>query len=227
MEIRFLYWSIRIVFISPKLFLPAVVHQNKVTTCALYSRIFKCPAAMCQMVKEKQTYLMPSLLLKPYLSIHCVLANNHTIVSIPVQHFISRYLFYFSMTCCLLAIWFEGSVLEWLYKQIYLPKKKTLLVFLCLKVYKLWSQGSSVSTVTMDWTTRVRSLTEAEDFSSSVCIQTGSGAHPASCPMGTRGLFLGVKRGQGMMLTTHPHLVPTLRMSRSYTSSPPRRLHGI
>jgi hypothetical protein len=35
-------------------------------------------------------------------------------------------------------------------------------------------------------------------------------------------LSLGVKRGQGMMLTTHPHLVPRLRMSRSCTSSPPQ-----
>jgi hypothetical protein len=26
---------------------------------------------------------------------------------------------------------------------------------------------------------------------------------------------------------THPHLVPRLRMSRSYTSSPPTRLHGV
>jgi hypothetical protein len=31
----------------------------------------------------------------------------------------------------------------------------------------------------------------------------------------------GVKRGRGVMLTTHPHLVPSLRMSRSYASSPP------
>jgi hypothetical protein len=31
----------------------------------------------------------------------------------------------------------------------------------------------------------------------------------------------GAKRGRGVMLTTHPHLVPRLRMSRSYTSSPP------
>jgi hypothetical protein len=37
----------------------------------------------------------------------------------------------------------------------------------------------------------------------------------------------GVKRGRGVTLTTHPHLVPRLRMSRSYTSSPPRRLHGV
>jgi hypothetical protein len=31
----------------------------------------------------------------------------------------------------------------------------------------------------------------------------------------------GVKHGRGVMLTTHPCLVPMLRMSRSYTSSPP------
>jgi hypothetical protein len=31
----------------------------------------------------------------------------------------------------------------------------------------------------------------------------------------------GVKRGQGVTLTTHPYLMPRSRMSRSYTSSPP------
>jgi hypothetical protein len=31
----------------------------------------------------------------------------------------------------------------------------------------------------------------------------------------------GVKRGRGVMLFTHPHLVPRSWMSRSYTSSPP------
>jgi hypothetical protein len=30
-----------------------------------------------------------------------------------------------------------------------------------------------------------------------------------------------VKRGRGVTLTPHPHLVPSLRMSRSYTSCPP------
>jgi len=38
-------------------------------------------------------------------------------------------------------------------------------------------------------------------------VQTGPGAHPASCTMGT-GSFLGVKRGWGVMLTPHPLLVP-------------------
>jgi hypothetical protein len=37
----------------------------------------------------------------------------------------------------------------------------------------------------------------------------------------------GVKRGRGVMLTTHPHLVPRKIMSRSYTSSHPMRLHGV
>jgi hypothetical protein len=36
-----------------------------------------------------------------------------------------------------------------------------------------------------------------------------------------------VKRGRGVTLTTYPHLVPRLRMNRSYTSSPLRRLHGV
>jgi len=34
-------------------------------------------------------------------------------------------------------------------------------------------------------------------------VQTGAGAHPASCKMGT-GYFLGVKRDRGVMLTPHP-----------------------
>jgi hypothetical protein len=72
----------------------------------------------------------------------------------------------------------------------------------------------------------VRSSVEARDFSSSLCVQTGSGAHPASCTMSTGGPFPGAKRGRGVTLTTHPHLVPRSLMSRSYTSSPPLRLHG-
>jgi len=48
----------------------------------------------------------------------------------------------------------------------------------------------------------------AKDFSSSLCVQTGSEAHPASCTMGTKVLSPGVTRGRGVTLTTHPHLVP-------------------
>jgi len=38
-------------------------------------------------------------------------------------------------------------------------------------------------------------------------VQTGPGAHPASCTMGT-GSFPGVKSGRCVTLTPHPLLVP-------------------
>ena len=45
-------------------------------------------------------------------------------------------------------------------------------------------------------------------------VQTGPGAHPASCKMGT-GSFLGVKCGRAVLLTTHPLLVPRSLKSRA------------
>jgi hypothetical protein len=57
--------------------------------------------------------------------------------------------------------------------------------------------AQSVYWLTTDWTTGVRTPTEAEDFSSSLCVQTGSGAHPVSCPMGTGGSFPGGKARPG------------------------------
>jgi hypothetical protein len=39
----------------------------------------------------------------------------------------------------------------------------------------------------------VRYPAGAKDFSSSLCVQTGSGAHQASCTMGTGGPFPGAK----------------------------------
>jgi hypothetical protein len=38
------------------------------------------------------------------------------------------------------------------------------------------------------------SAISVSDFSSSLCVQTGSIAHPAPIPMGTGGPFPGVKR---------------------------------
>jgi hypothetical protein len=52
----------------------------------------------------------------------------------------------------------------------------------------------------------VRSPAEAKNFSSGPCVQTGSGAHPASCLMDTGGgaLSPGLKRGRGVTQTAHP-----------------------
>jgi len=45
-------------------------------------------------------------------------------------------------------------------------------------------------------------------------VQTGPGAHPASCKMGT-GSFPAVKSGRDVTLTPHPLLVPWSRKSRA------------
>jgi hypothetical protein len=53
-------------------------------------------------------------------------------------------------------------------------------------------------------TIEVRFPAEAVNFASSLCVQTGSEAHPASYPMGTGGSFPGGKRGRGVTLTVYP-----------------------
>jgi hypothetical protein len=87
------------------------------------------------------------------------------------------------------------------------------------------SRSSSVSIVSDygldDRVIRVRFPAGAKDFSSNLCVQTGSEDHPYTCIMGTGSPFPGAKRGRGVTLTSHPHLVPRSRMSRSYTSSTP------
>jgi hypothetical protein len=57
------------------------------------------------------------------------------------------------------------------------------------------SRGSSVSIVS-DYgldnrAIEVRFPAESKDFSSILCVQTGSEAHPASCTVGTGGPFAG------------------------------------
>jgi hypothetical protein len=90
------------------------------------------------------------------------------------------------------------------------------------------SSGSTVSDYGLDdRAIGVRSPAGAKDFSSSLCVQTGSGAHPASCTMVTGGPFPGGKARTGRDADHSPHLVPRSRMSRSYTSSPPKRLHDV
>jgi hypothetical protein len=79
-----------------------------------------------------------------------------------------------------------------------------------------------------DWAIGVRSPAGAKDISSSLCVQTGSGAHPASCTMSTGGSFSGGKARPRRDADHSPHLVPRSRMSRSYISSPPPKcLHGV
>jgi hypothetical protein len=56
------------------------------------------------------------------------------------------------------------------------------------------SSGSIVSDYGLDdRVIGVRTPAGAKDLSSILSVQTGSGAHPASCPMGTEGPFPGGK----------------------------------
>jgi hypothetical protein len=56
------------------------------------------------------------------------------------------------------------------------------------------SSGSIVSGYGLDdRAIEVRSPAEAKDFSSNLYVNTGSAAHPASCPMDTVGPFPGAK----------------------------------
>jgi hypothetical protein len=68
----------------------------------------------------------------------------------------------------------------------------------CLGVSK---PGSSVSIVPGygldDQVIDIRSPAEAKGFSSSLCVHTGTEAHPSSCTMGTGGPFPGAKARPG------------------------------
>jgi hypothetical protein len=82
---------------------------------------------------------------------------------------------------------------------------------------------SFVSWVARGWKTRrprFEHRQKRKDFSSILCVQTGSGADPTSCTMGIGGPF-GAKARPVRDADHSPHLVPRSRMSRSYTSSPP------
>jgi hypothetical protein len=75
--------------------------------------------------------------------------------------------------------------------------------------YMYCEPGSSVSLVSgygLDHQAiEVRSPAEAKDFSSILFVYTGSGAHPASCTMGTGGPFRRAKVHPGCD-TDHSHL---------------------
>jgi hypothetical protein len=73
-------------------------------------------------------------------------------------------------------------------------------MYVCMYAY-IGEPGSSVSVVSDygldDRVIEVRSPAGSKDFSSSLSVQTGSGAHPASCTMGTGGPFPGSKARPG------------------------------
>jgi hypothetical protein len=90
------------------------------------------------------------------------------------------------------------------------------------------SSGSVVSDYGLDdRAIGVRSPAAARDFSSNLCVQTGSGAHPASCTMGTGGPFPGGKARPGRDANhPTPSSSEVVNDYELYFLSP-KRLHGM
>jgi hypothetical protein len=82
----------------------------------------------------------------------------------------------------------------------------------------------------MDWTTVWSGFDHQQRYQiSSVAsvsrLALGPTQPPIQWVLGV--LSLRVKRSRSVTLTTYPHVVPRSIMSRSYTSSPLKRLHGM
>jgi hypothetical protein len=85
------------------------------------------------------------------------------------------------------------------------------------------SSGNTVSDYGLDGRTiGVRSPAGAKDFSSNLCVQAGSGAHPASCTMGTWGPFPGGKPRPGRDADhSPPSSAEVVNEEEPYLLSPP------
>jgi hypothetical protein len=108
-------------------------------------------------------------------------------------------IFTVSLKCHFGSPWYFRTI-EWRHSRLY-PVKSFVYAITVRFVLILWNiriRGSSVSIVSDygldDRTIEVRCPVEANNFSYNLCVQTGSGAHPASCTIGTGGHFPGVKR---------------------------------
>jgi hypothetical protein len=101
--------------------------------------------------------------------------------------------------------------------------------------WKYWriyrSRGSSVSIVPDygldDRAMGIRSPAEAKGFLLVSVSRPALGPTQPPVQWVPGVLSPGVKRCRGVTLTTHPHLVPRSRMSKSCTYSPLKRLHGV
>jgi hypothetical protein len=98
-------------------------------------------------------------------------------------------------------IWVQDKIYILLSTLLSGNTKLALFYHLNFTTVYIRSRGSSVSIVSDygldDRAIGVRSRAGAKDFSSILCVQTGSGAHPASCTMGTGGPFHGGKARLG------------------------------
>jgi hypothetical protein len=77
-----------------------------------------------------------------------------------------------------------------------MPRPSTLLNLIRLIIISVNRVAQSVQCLATGWTTGRKTFDPQQrrkDFSSCLCVQTDSGAHLASCTMGTGGPFPGAK----------------------------------
>jgi hypothetical protein len=98
--------------------------------------------------------------------------------------------------------------------------KYILIIYLCGMIVYFGKYGLDVPG------SRVLFPAGAGNFSLHHRVQNGSGAHPASYPMGTGGSFPGVKR-PGRRADHSPPSSAEVKNAWSYTSTHPIRLHGV
>ena len=117
-----------------------------------------------------------------------------------------------------LSVWFSSLsfllfLFFYLFVQLYCVRLflTSLLSYRLLYLFRVY-RGSSVGIATE--LRAGRSGIESRWGRDFPPVQTGPGAHPASCKMGT-GSFPGIKCGRGVLLTTHPLLVPRSWKSRA------------
>jgi hypothetical protein len=101
-------------------------------------------------------------------------------------------------TCCKRVLSFVVTVSSHVWMGVRLFGIHRILILVFLIVGSRGSSGSTVSDYGLDdRAIGVRSPAGTEDFTSILCVQTGSEAHPASCTMGTGGPFPGAKARPG------------------------------
>jgi hypothetical protein len=137
------------------------------------------------------SHTLTSFLVQELLIIQPVLYFPHNLTSILVQELLIMH-----------DVLYSVHILTYVFLQV-------LLLMYCILYSALiptcnflrGSRGNSVSIVSCygldDRAIEVRFLAGAEDFSFSLCVQTGSGAYPASCIMGTGVPFPGDKARPG------------------------------
>jgi hypothetical protein len=93
------------------------------------------------------------------------------------------------------------------YRVVYFKNRNSTVIHMHVNIYytailNLYREPGSSGGIVSDYGLEyraigVRSPAGAKDFSSSLCVQTSSGAHPASCTMGSVGPFPGGKARPG------------------------------